>query len=148
MTNYHRVLVIAITLAALAYLSFAQRVYGTTLYVAPVYVAPVGIHPAFSTSTAEGIIRASARRFGASEAMLVATLKCESDFEADAVGDGGESLGIAQINLPSHPEISRTQALDPLWSIAWAAQEFAAGRAYEWSCFKATGARLGSPQQQ
>lgn len=64
------------------------------------------------------------------------TIKCESDFSISAVGDSGDSIGIAQINLPSHPEISKLQALEPEFSIEFMAKEFKAGHARLWSCWR------------
>ena len=62
------------------------------------------------------------------------TLNCESQFNPEAVGDHGTSLGIAQIHLPAHPDVSRENAFDGIWSINWAAHHFS----YEpniWSCY-------------
>lgn len=52
------------------------------------------------------------------------------------MGDFSTSFGIAQIHLPVHPEITKEEALNPFFSIDWAAREFAAGRANEWTCFR------------
>lgn len=73
------------------------------------------------------------------------TLKCESagwqNIQSMIPVKGGpngreDSWGVAQIHLPSHPSITRAQALDPVFAINWTAQQFKAGRAYMWSCFK------------
>ena len=45
---------------------------------------------------------------------------CESGLKENAVGDGGNSYGVLQIHLPSHPLVTKEQALDPLFSIQWA----------------------------
>lgn len=71
-----------------------------------------------------------------SETQLYKTLKCESGLYKDAVGDYGASYGIAQIHLPSHPNISKAQALDPDFAIRFAAKEFAAGNQSAWTCFR------------
>jgi len=57
------------------------------------------------------------------------TLYCESGYnniQSYIVKNGirEESFGIAQINLPSHPDVSREQALDPDFSIKWTADNW------------------------
>lgn len=89
----------------------------------------------FSTSTAESIITAYAHKYGTPAQPLIDTLRCESDFNPNAVGDYGSSFGIAQIHLLAHADITKEEALDPLWSIDWAAMMFAAGHANLWSCY-------------
>lgn len=90
----------------------------------------------YSTTTAEDIITSYAIHYGIPAGPLVATLRCESNFNSGAVGDHGSSFGVAQIHLPAHTEISKAEALDPLWSINWAAEQFAAGHANEWTCYR------------
>lgn len=90
----------------------------------------------YSTTTAPVIIAQYASKYGISAQPLINTLACESSFDSGAIGDNGASYGVSQIYLPAHPEISKTEALDPLWSINWAAQEFAAGNAHLWTCYR------------
>ena len=90
----------------------------------------------YSTTTAPVIIAQYASDYGIAVQPLVDTLDCESDFNSNAIGDHGTSYGVAQIHLAAHPEVTKSEALDPLWSIKWAAQEFAAGNADLWSCYK------------
>jgi len=51
------------------------------------------------------------------------------------VGDREKSFGLWQIHLPSHPNITYEQAIDPEWSTDWAARQFKEGRAYWWTCY-------------
>lgn len=95
-------------------------------------IAPV----VYSTTTAPDIIAAYAVKYGIPAQPLIDTLKCESNFNASAVGDSGTSFGVAQVHLPAHPEITKAEALDPLWAINWTAEEFAAGDADLWSCYR------------
>lgn len=90
----------------------------------------------YSTSTAEAIITSYAIHYGIPADPLIRTLKCESDFNSQAIGDFGTSFGISQIHLSAHPEITKAQALDPLWSINWSAKQFALGNARIWSCYR------------
>lgn len=90
----------------------------------------------YNASTSEDIVLSYAVKYGIKGSVFLDTLKCESDLDADAVGDYGTSFGVAQIHLPAHPEITKAEALDPLWSINWAAEEFAAGHAGLWTCYR------------
>lgn len=94
----------------------------------------------YSTSTAPLIINAFAARYGADFYDLLAVAKCESGLDANAKGDykNGKptSFGIFQIHLPSHPEVTRAQALDPWFSIEWSAKHFAAGNQNMWTCYR------------
>lgn len=82
------------------------------------------------------LIQRAALKHGVNERIMAATLWCESGYKPNAIGDGGTSFGVAQINLPSHPEITQEQALNPVWAIDWTAREFAAGRARQWTCWR------------
>lgn len=90
----------------------------------------------YSTSTASAIIEAYAAHYGIPAAPLEETLTCESELNPNAVGDHGTSFGVAQIHLPAHPDITKAQALDPLFAINYAAEQFSEGREHLWSCFK------------
>lgn len=101
----------------------------------PTVEAAVYIPDFESTTTTATYIRHAALEFGADPDSLLATLTCESDLDIHAVGDSNSSFGISQIHLPAHPEISKEQALDPEWSIDWAARMFAQGRQSMWTCY-------------
>lgn len=73
---------------------------------------------------------------GVSPEKVVNTIQCESEFNPDAVGDGGTSFGLSQIHLPSHPSIKREQALNPDFAIHFIVSEFKAGRASKWTCYR------------
>lgn len=75
-------------------------------------------------------------KHGVDPVVFTQTLQCESGFNPDAVGDHGTSFGVAQIHLPAHPEVSRENALDPIWSIDFAVLAFKNGHANWWSCFR------------
>lgn len=64
------------------------------------------------------------------------TISCESNWNMGAIGDGGTSLGLAQIHLPAHTEITRAQALDPYFAIPWMASQWENDQAAMWSCWK------------
>lgn len=72
----------------------------------------------------------------------------ESKWESNPPGynDDGQSVGLVQIYLPSHPNITREQALDPTWALNWLADELKADRAYNWTICSCTAEvrRLGA----
>lgn len=88
-----------------------------------------------STSSVETFASTTALEYGLNQDHFLATLKCESGFEYDAVGDDGISIGAVQINLKAHPDIFYSEAMDPRWSIVWMAQMWKAGYAHWWSCY-------------
>ena len=63
------------------------------------------------------------------------TAKCESSLNPSKVGDGGESFGLFQIHLPSHPTVTREMALDPMWAIEWSAEKFRINPNI-WTCYR------------
>lgn len=97
-----------------------------------------------STSTVRALIEASAAKYGVNAVQLRNTLWCESQYKIgqseypDASGPNGreDSWGVAQIHLPDHPDVSREQAQDITFAVDWAAKEFAAGRATQWTCYR------------
>ncbi len=82
------------------------------------------------------MIEYSAAMYGVSTSTMTSVLRCESSLRPDAVGDSGESFGIAQIYRPAHPEISVDQALDPEFAIDYLAQQLYLGNGSMWTCFR------------
>lgn len=97
-------------------------------------IAPITVE--YSTSTAPLVLNYYARKYGIDAEQFTATARCESHFRHTAVGDGGNSFGVFQIHLPSHPTIGKDQALDPWFNIEWSAQQFAAGKQKMWTCYR------------
>lgn len=73
------------------------------------------------------------------------TIMCESlasttiqSMHKDPKGPNGreDSWGIAQINLPWNPEVSREEALDVDFSLNFMAKKFALGYAKRWTCYR------------
>lgn len=98
--------------------------------------------PIFASSTAESIILAEAIHYGVNGNDLLKTLQCESGLNENAQGDYSSttksytSFGIAQIHLSAHQEVTKKEALDPMWSIGWAAYQFSVGNADLWTCHR------------
>lgn len=76
-----------------------------------------------------------AEEYQLNDTSFTATIECESHFNQNAIGDHGTSFGIAQIHLSAHPDVSRENALDGVWSIEWAAREFAKNPRI-WTCYR------------
>lgn len=51
-------------------------------------------------------------------------------------GDRERSFGLAQIHLPSHPNITYEQATDGDFSIRFIAKAISEGRGSQWSCYR------------
>lgn len=99
--------------------------------------------PQAATSTIEALVRSVEAKFGLADDFYD-TIRCESDgwqnVQSYIVHEGGpngreNSWGVAQINLTYHKEVTEEQALDPVWALNWAAQEFAAGHQYLFHCY-------------
>lgn len=64
-------------------------------------------------------------------------MACEAQFknvQSSIYKDGKreESFGVAQIHLPSHPNITKQQALDVKFSVEFIAQQLALGNGWMW----------------
>jgi len=74
--------------------------------------------------TLEEHIVNTAVKYGIDSGRFLATAKCESSLRPEAIGDDGWSIGLFQIHLPSHPEVTKELALDPYWATEWSAKKF------------------------
>lgn len=61
--------------------------------------------------------------------------RCESSLRPNVCGDGGDSCGLFQIHLKSHPDVTKEQALNPFWAIEWAAKKFLENPKI-WTCYR------------
>lgn len=68
---------------------------------------------------------------------MVETIRGESDFDpTNTTGDGGTSIGLVQIHMPDHPEVTRDEALDPQFSLRFMAQAFKDGHQRWWTVWR------------
>ena len=81
------------------------------------------------------IIIEAAFRYEIDAQEFLAVAKCESSFREKAVGDGGNSMGIFQIHLPSHPNVTEAEAFDPHFSSEWSAEKFKKNPRI-WTCYR------------
>jgi len=83
------------------------------------------------------------------KAEILATIACESGRNKDgtfnpllqsnfidSTGARERSYGIAQINIPAHPEITIEEAQDPIFSVKFMAEEFKKGNQWKWTCWR------------
>lgn len=87
------------------------------------------------TDDLDAAILAVASRNGVDAALMQRIVACESGGDPNAVGDGGQSYGLVQIHLPAHPQITKAEASDPLFSLEFLAQNLKAGAGHLWSCY-------------
>lgn len=83
-------------------------------------------------------INIQATKHGTSSASMKKTMKCESSYNPNAVGDGGTSHGLSQIHLPAHKTVSLDEARDPKFAIEFMAENFGKGNAPIWTCYRLT----------
>lgn len=69
----------------------------------------------------------AADRYGVSRVKLRNLVQYESGWIPDREGDGGESHGLVQIRLKSHPGITKEQAIDPDFALDYAAKAIQEG---------------------
>lgn len=98
----------------------------------------LGLFPT-PASTTEQVISYYADVYQVSAEEMAGTLWCESKYKSNAVGDHGHSYGIAQIYLDYHKDVSKKQALNPIFSIEWMARQFSVGNKHLWSCARHLG---------
>lgn len=98
--------------------------------------AAIGAQANYSTDSVIELASQTAIAEGLNKRHFLATLNCESGFVYNAKGDDDESIGVAQIDLKYHPEITYSEAIDPNWALNWMANEWKNGRAREWSCWR------------
>lgn len=102
----------------------------TLTYEAP----PQEPKPPRSKSEIIQLILDIAEKHGIDGEQFLETAKCESSLRPSVVGDGGESYGLFQIHIVSHPTVEPQQALDPVWATEWSAKKWAEGKASMWTC--------------
>lgn len=92
------------------------------------------------TLTSEETIKARihyyADLYGVSEVTMNIAIKCESNYNPNAVGDNGNSFGLSQIYLPAHPTVTKEQALDVEFALDFMAKNLKEGRHRMWTCLR------------
>lgn len=94
------------------------------------------IAPAPKVQTIDEIIISKSKEYGVSETTVRQVIKCESSGNPNAVGDGGNSFGLVQIHLPSHPYVSKEEALNPEFAIDFLTKNLSQGKGRMWTCYR------------
>lgn len=89
-----------------------------------------------STTTVKEMVIKTAERHSLNVKMFDAVVRCESSYDWLAVGDHSTSIGVAQINLPSHPTVSREMAENPQQALEWMANKWDEGQENIWTCYR------------
>ena len=95
----------------------------------------------YSEQQIQDLISKYAIVYDINETKVLETIRCESRFknvQSDIVknGEREDSWGIVQIHLPSNPKVTKEEALNPEFAIAFITKEFSEGRQKKWSCYK------------
>ena len=93
-------------------------------------------------------LRALAGEAGFSDVDTAAAVAmAESGGNASAVGDGGQSFGLWQIHVPSHPEVDRSRLLDARYNAAQALRISQHGSSWApWTTYRNGAYRAFMPQ--
>lgn len=91
-----------------------------------------------------GKISYYASKYNVSEKVMRDVISCETagtfdpSIQSFAMKNGvrEDSWGLAQIHLPDHPEVSKTQAQNPDFALNFMASYFSEGKQSQWSCWK------------
>jgi hypothetical protein len=81
-------------------------------------------------------VQSAARATGVDPHIAEWIVAHESRHRPEAIGDGGESRGLWQINKAWHPEVSDACAYDVTCSTGWSLDRIRAGYLDEWSTWK------------
>lgn len=106
------------------------------------YALAMEIKPEATSTSVEGMISFYAEKYEVSSSTMYATLKCESNFRSDAIGDQGRSFGIAQFFLPAGNKtedgqvITKEMAQNNEIAISTMAYYFKIGHARKWTCWR------------
>lgn len=65
--------------------------------------------------------------------IILHIIAAESQFNPNAIGDHGTSIGEVQIHLPAHPDISPEEAENPIFATRFVVSEVKNGKCSEWS---------------
>lgn len=108
-----------------------------TTYTAPNIPLEAPTMPVEQSLDESGIksrIHYYAEKYNVSEITMNIAIKCESNYNPNAVGDNGNSFGLVQIYLPAHPNITKEQALDVEFALDFMAKNLKEGRHRMWTC--------------
>lgn len=77
-----------------------------------------------------------AEKYGVSKNVMRTVVQCESRWNTNAIGDNGNSHGLVQIHLPSHPTILKVEATNPDFALNFLAKNLSQGKGAMWTCYR------------
>lgn len=89
-----------------------------------------------SADSLNDLIVKYADKYGVASTTISKIVQCESSGNYDAIGDNGDSLGLVQIDLKFHPDVSRNDAFDPEFSLNFLAYYLSIGKGNLWTCYR------------
>ena len=99
----------------------------------------------WTASDTISVIESLSSEYGVSSSTMKKVVTCETgnniastSIQSWSMWHGVEenSWGLAQIDLDYHPEISRKQAQDPIFSLSYLARSLANDQGSMWSCYR------------
>lgn len=90
----------------------------------------------------QNLVSEYANKYGVNPTEMLETIRCESinfkNIQSGYYQNGKreDSWGIAQINLYWNPEVNKTDALNPYYSVEFMAKKFAKGKQDRWTCYR------------
>lgn len=88
-----------------------------------------------TTDDLKTIATADAVRYGLNTEHFLKVVNCESGWNPSVVNSIG-ATGIVQILPRAHPDITREQMLDPIWSLNFAAEQWSLNHQTMWECWQ------------
>jgi hypothetical protein len=76
-----------------------------------------------------------AKEYGVSAEVMNTVINCESQYNKEALGDGGHSRGLVQIHNEYH-KVSDQDAYDPHFAIEFLAKHLKEGNGKLWTCYR------------
>lgn len=100
----------------------------------------IPIKTAWSVSEVKGLVDYYAGIHNVSRETLRAVIFNESGYDWDNESDYAHgiptSFGACQIHLPDHPEVTKSQALDPNFCLNWTAEKISEGEGHMWTGYR------------
>lgn len=93
-------------------------------YLFAIYTPQTCVYNDFSKEGIVKYIHCRAIEAGVNPQLAERVIRCESNFNPKAKGDGGCSIGIWQINTCVHKDIGKNEAHDVVLSTNWAMPRF------------------------
>lgn len=113
---------------------------------------PKSIEPEKVNHSIEELVSIYAQKYNVSGSEMLRVLKCENNtgdpklqstlrYDRDhpewgvVKGEQEKSFGYCQIHLPSHPDVTYEQAIDPEFCVEFMAKKFSEHHESEWMCY-------------